>query len=98
MKYKVVFPTKRLAEKFYAMLENINDEEIRKEIKKQTLALGNDPRPYGNPKIKPPVEVYSHIAQYRIRIGPYRVLYDIDDKRKKVWIFALRRRNESTYR
>jgi len=98
MKYKVVFPTKRLAEVFFAMLEGINDGELRKEIKKQTLGLGNNPRPHGNPKIKPPIEVYNHLAQYRIRIGSYRVLYDVDDKRKKVWIFALRRRNERTYR
>jgi len=35
-------------------------------------------------------------AQYRLRIGDYRVLYDVDDERRIVWILALRKRGERT--
>ncbi len=53
-------------------------------------SLADAPRPFGEPKIKPPLIVYSLTAQYRVRIGVYRVLYDVDDKAKTVWILALR--------
>lgn len=61
-------------------------------------ALGENPRPLGEPKIKPPLILYHFTAQYRIRVRDYRVLYDVDDTRKTVWVIALRRRNERTYR
>ena len=54
--------------------------------------------PKGEPKIKPPLEVYSFTAQYRLTIGNHRVLYDVDDDTKTVWILALRKRNERTYK
>lgn|SRR3989338_3976986 len=97
MKYEVKFPTNTLAKRFEKALSGISHKELQTEIKEKTLALGDDPRPHGELKIKPPVEVYSYTAQYRLRIGNYRVLYDVDDKRKIVWIFALRKGNERTY-
>ena len=33
-------------------------------------------------------------AEYRLRAGPYRVLYDVDDQRKKVVLLKLAKRNE----
>ena len=33
-------------------------------------------------------------ARYRLRVGPYRVLYDADDQRKKVVILKLAKRDE----
>ena len=36
-------------------------------------------------------------AEYRLRVGSYRVLYDIDDQRKKVVLLKLAKRNEQTY-
>jgi len=96
MRYKVRFPTSSLAKKFNKSLQHISPP-MRDEIKEKTIALGNNPRPYGEPKIKPPAEVYNYVAQYRVRVGDYRVLYDVDDKRKTVWILALRKRNERTY-
>ena len=62
------------------------------------LGLAENPRPQGVLKIKPPVAIYNFVAQYRIRIGAYRILYDIDDGRKKVCIIALRRRDEKSYK
>jgi len=97
MRYEVKFPTSSLAKKFTKALDSISPEEMQQEIREKVLALSDDPRPRGEPKIKPPVEVYSYIAQFRLRIGNYRVLYDVDDKRRTVWVFALRKRNERTY-
>ena len=97
MKYKVEFPSKALFNKFYSILETISPKKLQNEIIKATLNLSINPRPYGNPKIKPPLIVYSYTAQYRLRVGHYRVLYDIDDKKRVVWILALRKRNERTY-
>ena len=63
--------------------------------------LADNPRPYGEKafkKLKLPIQFYQYVAQYRIRIGNYRMLYDVDDEKKIVWILALRRRSEKTYR
>ena len=63
--------------------------------------LQSDPRPFGAKLFKqlnPPVELSQYVAQYRLRVGNYRILYDVDDHRRIVWIFALRKRNEGTYR
>jgi len=97
MKYEVKFPTSSIAKKFKKVLSSVSPKAMQDEIKYKILALGDDPRPYGEPKIKPPVEVYNYVAQYRLRAGNYRILYDVDDKHKTVWVFALRKRNERTY-
>ena len=97
MKYEVKFPTASIAKKFQKALEGISHKGVREEITKKVLSLGDNPRPHGEPKIKPPVEVYNYVAQYRLRAGSYRVLYDVDDKRKTVWLFSLRKRDERTY-
>lgn len=63
--------------------------------------LADNPYPYGErpfKKLRPPVQFYQFTAQYRVRIGNYRVLYDVDDKRKTVWILALRKRGKRTYK
>ena len=36
-------------------------------------------------------------AEYRLRVGPYRVLYDIDAQQKKVILLKLAKRDEQTY-
>ncbi|MDP1949453.1 MAG: hypothetical protein Q8L77_18375 [Nitrospirota bacterium] len=36
-------------------------------------------------------------AEYRLRVGPCRVLYDIDDQRKKVVLLKLAKRDDQTY-
>ena len=59
--------------------------------------LESNPRPFGEPKLKPPLLVYQFTAQYRFRVRNFRILYDVDDKNKIVWILDLRKRNERTY-
>lgn len=98
MKYSVRFPTASIEKKFRKALESIFAAKIQEEIMKAIEKLAERPRPFGEPKIKPPLIVYHFSAQYRLRIGHWRVLYDVDDQRKIVWILALRKRDERTYR
>ena len=56
----------------------------------QTLA-GN-PRPSGVRNLR------GGELTWRIRVGPYRVVYDIHDERTLVVVLRVARRNETTYR
>ena len=51
-------------------------------------ALADNPRPAGCHKLT------GSKNDWRIRIGDYRVLYEIDDARKRVRIFRIRHRRE----
>lgn len=95
--YKVKFPSQSIERKFFKDLDGVSPKALQKEIINAARSLGENPRPKGEPKIKPPIEVYNYIAQYRLVIANWRVLYDVDDKTKTVWILALRKRNERTY-
>lgn len=94
--YNVLFPNSSRAKEFKKQLLKL-PLSIQDDIMKAVEALAEEPRPHGIPKIRPPISIGQNIAQYRIRIGNYRILYDIDDKNKIVWILALRLRNEKTY-
>jgi mRNA interferase RelE/StbE len=54
--------------------------------------LAEEPRPQGVRKIK------GEEKAYRIRVGNYRVVYDVYDKEKLVLILQIVRRSETTYR
>ena len=54
--------------------------------------LANEPRPYGVRKIK------GAERAYRIRVGNYRVVYEIYDSENLVLILQVARRTETTYR
>jgi mRNA-degrading endonuclease RelE of RelBE toxin-antitoxin system len=96
--YKVKFPSVSIEKKFFKELKDIEPKHLQSEVLDEAMALANNPRPKGEPKIKPPVEIYNFVAQYRIVIDNYRVFYDVDDRTKTVWIFGIRKRNEKTYR
>ena len=96
--YKVKFPSISLERKFFKKLKDIEPKHLQDKILDEASALANNPRPKGEPKIKPPVEIYNFVAQYRLTIDNYRVLYDVDDRTKTVWIFGIRKRNERTYK
>ena len=101
MKYEVKFPSHSVEKKFEKVFLKIQPVKLQEEIMQAVNKLVNNPRPYGEKpfkKLKPPIQLYQYIAQYRIRIGDYRVLYDVDDEKKTVWILVLRRRSEKTYR
>lgn len=50
------------------------------------MALANIPRPPGCRKLQ------DSRSDYRIRIGDYRVIYEVDDKDNKVRIMRIRHR------
>ena len=95
--HKVKFPSTAIEKKFFKELDRVSPKMLQNKILDTTLSLAGNPRPHGEPKIKPPLEVFNYVAQYRLRIGDYRVLYDVDDKKQIVWILTLRKRNERTY-
>lgn len=100
MSYEVKFPNHSIESKFNKVYLKIHQKTLRDEITNAVERLSDNPRPYGvKPfkKLKPPIQFYQFTAQYRLRIGNYRVLYDVDDEKRTVWILALRKRSESTY-
>jgi len=96
--YKVKFPNASIERKFFKELKNIEPKHLQDKILDDALSLANNPRPKGEPKIKPPLEIYNFVAQCRLKVDNYRVLYDVDDRRKTVWILGIRKRNERTYK
>lgn len=55
------------------------------------LALGLEPRPFGAVKL-------AGTDQWRIRVGPLRVVYAIDAMAGVVIVLRVARRSEATYR
>ncbi|MFH1962093.1 MAG: type II toxin-antitoxin system RelE/ParE family toxin [bacterium] len=101
MKYEVKFPNHSIEKKFENVLLEIYPANLQEQIMQEVQKLAANPRPFGErpfKKLKPPIQLSRYVAQYRIRIGDFRVLYDVDDEKKIVWILALRRRSEKTYK
>ena len=98
MEYDVVFPSERVERLFQKTLEKIPND-YRTAIVAAVRSLKTNPRPQGKrtKKLIGELIVSRFTAEYRLRIGPYRVLYDIDDQRKKVVLLKLTKRNEQTY-
>jgi mRNA interferase RelE/StbE len=99
MKYAVKFPTNSLEDQFYKKLTKL-PRALQDTILDSVGNLGINPYPNGQKTFKrlnPPVKLLAYTAQYRLRLGDYRVLYDVDEKKRTVWVFVLRRRNEQTY-
>ncbi len=97
MAYDVRFPNASIEKQFGKALSKI-PKDTQGKIIESIESLKVNPRPFSFKKIKPPVELFSFVAQYRIRVGSYRILYDVDDEKKIVWVFALRKRDERTYK
>ena len=68
-------------------LERLNTR-LRERILARLLLLEQNPRPSGSIKLQAG-------KGYRLRIGDYRVLYEIDDAARVVTIFAVRHRREA---
>ncbi len=67
-------------------LDTIPDKIFDK-IKKVISSLKDNPRPLGVKKL-------TNQEHWRIRVGEYRVLYEIDDKDKIIVIFKIKHRKE----
>ena len=61
-------------------------KKIKKKIIAVAIGLKNNPKPLSVRKIS------DSENYYRIRIGDYRIIYEIDEKRKKINIFRIRHR------
>jgi mRNA interferase RelE/StbE len=57
-------------------------------LNRQILALGEDPRPPGAKKLK------GRLEGWRVRVGQYRILYQIDDQTRTVTIARVRHRRD----
>ena len=98
LKYDVGFPSERAEKEFQRALSKASKKE-RERILEWFDKLREDPKPLGKSFkfLKGDVPVYQHLAHYRIREGDWRILYDIDDSRKRVILLALRRRGHHAY-
>ena len=81
MPYTVVL--KRQAERELDALP----EATRQRIARRLLALEHEPRPRGSRKLQGP-------AGRRLRVGDYRILYEVDDTDQKVVVLAVGHRRE----
>lgn len=63
-------------------------KEVQKRITQRILNLKDTPRPFGVTKINTANE------WYRVRVGDWRILYEIDDKAKKIIVLRVRHRKE----
>ena len=100
MKYRLLFPTRSLEDKFHKTLVKLS-RKLQEAIMDATADLVENPYPQGKnifKKLTPPVKLVQYTTQYRLRIGNYRVLYDVDETKKIVWVLVLRKRGEDTYK
>ena len=75
-------------ERLKRRIQRRNFERLRTAVR----SLADDPRPHGVRKIE------GAERAYRIRVGDYRVVYEIYDKERLVLILQVVRRTETTYR
>jgi mRNA interferase RelE/StbE len=83
MIYEVIVPKSVQKE-----IDALSDEGLRDRIEEDIEALSENPRPDGVVKMK------GHNSRYRIRIGNYRVVYDINDGQLLVLVLQCRHRRE----
>lgn len=103
MAYEVVFPGERVEQSFQKVLSQI-PADYREAIVAAIRSLATNPRPQGKRTKKltgqlivSQFTVSQFTAEYRLRVGSYRVLYDIDDRNKRVILLKLAKRDEHTY-
>ncbi len=75
-------------EKLKGRIQKQDFERLREAVR----GLAEEPRPLGVRKIK------GADKAYRIRVGSYRVVYEVYDKDNLVLILQVARRSETTYR
>lgn len=64
------------------------DAGTRKDVLEAMRALGTDPRP---PGVKP---LKGHRPWLRVRVGDYRIIYDVDDAARVVTVAVVGHRRE----
>jgi mRNA interferase RelE/StbE len=66
--------------------------EIQARLAPLIQSLAESPRPSGVRKL------HGEESTWRVRAGPYRIVYDVYDDRALVVVLKVTRRNETTYR
>jgi len=69
-------------------LRKLKDLAIRQRVNNALLGLEDEPRPYGVTKLS------STVNEWRIRIGDYRIIYEIDDEERRVTILRIAHRRQ----
>lgn len=64
-------------------------KEIQRKIILAILKLANDFRGVNSRKIS------GSLNYYRLRVGDYRIIYEVDDNQKEINIFRIRHRREA---
>jgi len=82
--YQVYFATPRIARQL-SKLPSIIEEHLLTAIQN----LSQNPRPHGTEKLKGKLK-----GAWRVRVGDYRILYDIHDDDRKVVILEIGHRRE----
>ena len=62
--------------------------EVQKRIAKSLLQLKSNPRPNGVKKLAGPLSLY------RVRVGDYRIVYELIDREIRVVVIAIGHRKE----
>lgn len=65
------------------------DHQIFRRVIARIEALADNPPPFGSEKIK------GSKSDYRIRVGNWRALYEVDDRNKIVKVFRVKHRREA---
>jgi mRNA interferase RelE/StbE len=65
------------------------DDETYARVEAALAALQANPRPRGTRKM------HSTEERWRLRVGDYRILYEIDDRRSQITVYRVRHRREA---
>ena len=68
-------------------LEGVGTKKDRQRIVARIHALAREPRPLGSQKL-------TANEQYRVRQGPYRIVYEIDDPASSITIIKIGHRKD----
>ena len=69
-------------------VEEISTKRDRQRVVRRIAALAAEPRPRGCEELTGPTDVY------RVRLGPYRILYVVDDAARTVDVLKVGHRRE----
>ncbi|MGA2260659.1 MAG: type II toxin-antitoxin system RelE/ParE family toxin [Acidobacteriota bacterium] len=68
-------------------LDSLDEREVER-IALRVAHLTDEPRPFG-------VQKLTSTGGYRIRVGNYRVLYEVSDSRRQVSIYRVKHRRDA---
>ena len=69
-------------------IEAISTKRDRQRVVRRVAALATEPRPHGCEKLTGPA------SAYRVRQGPYRIIYAVDDAARNVDVLKVGHRRE----